>query len=198
MQPALAPDQLQSNQTAIPSGYTPFSIQRNLDKLSASSTMLSDGLQGAASSSSTCPHGLCSYGSLSTWSSLQLQEQHLLGGGNSNACSTSNCSTACTGQVSRAAQDMVVLVLPRGEKDTAAAAGNGAGTGKQKPRTSQGGSNLRVSSAGSMQSVRQVGIALESHNSSNSSSSALQQQLGKCQAMRGVNTGLKFRHCVSV
>lgn len=100
-------------------GHTPFRIAHNkLDKVSATSSMLSDSSQEASSSAGTGQ--LCTCSSLVGCSSLQLQEQHLLSGNNS--------SNAC-----RTAQDMFVLVLSRVNQEPA-----GTGSEKQKPRQSLG------------------------------------------------------------
>lgn len=100
-------------------GYTPFRIHHTqLDKVSATSSMLSDSSQGASSSAGTGQ--LCTCSSLVGCSSLQLQEQHLLAGNSS--------SNAC-----RTAQDMFVLVLPRVDQEPA-----GTGADKQKSRQSLG------------------------------------------------------------
>lgn len=112
-------------------GYTPFMIhQKRLDKVSASSSMLSDSSQGASSSAGTGQ--LCTCSSLAGCSSLQLQEQHLLAAGNSS-------SNAC-----RTAEDMFVLVLPRGNHEKSA-----TGADKQKPRQSLGGASDQHSASGS-------------------------------------------------
>jgi hypothetical protein len=111
-------------------GYTPFRIQHNqLDKVSATSSMLSDSSVGASSSAGTGQ--LCTCSSLVGCSSLQLQEQHLLAhNSSSNAC--------------RTAQDTFVLVLPRLNQEPA-----GTGGDKQKPRQSLGAGSDRHSASGS-------------------------------------------------
>lgn len=84
---------------------TPFNVQHNLDKSSFNSSSASD----------CCSQGapVCTCGSLTGWSSIQLQEQHLLG-----ACS-------------RSPQDMFVVVLTNAEQQAADSSAQ-----QQKPRAS--------------------------------------------------------------
>lgn len=105
-------------------GYTPFSKQNNLEKVSETSSLTSEGSQAA----NPCPHGLCSCASLEQWSSLQLSQQHLLAS-NCNTSSEPATNSKCAGS-----QDMVVLVLPRTDQEAAAAGGTAAD--KPKPRMS--------------------------------------------------------------
>lgn len=133
-------------QTAASSEKTkpsPFGTSFQLEKTSVSSSVsescrhetVQTVRAGSATSSSHSP--LCSCGSLTEWSSLQLQEEHLLGVNRKNG------------------QDMVVVVLTRTDNEASPQLQEKQGTAckvaaadKQKSRLSLGGHSARSSTGG--------------------------------------------------
>lgn len=117
------------NSTRAMSKPNPFIKQDGLQVFSVEGSCPSvsslTGVQGA--------HGMCSCGSLTSWSSLQLQQQQLLGHDHSTSCSASN----------NLQQDMFVVVLTDSDKAAATAAdvsaGGKAGCVKQKVHSSKHG-----------------------------------------------------------
>lgn len=119
----------QSDQGAGTSKLEPFRSLGCLQTTSVGSSAASDSQHGRlATEGSQC---LCNCGSLSEWSSLQLQEQHLLE------------------PSSRNAQDMVVVVLTKSD-NAAATETDSTALEKQKARLSSGGRSLQSAGARSL------------------------------------------------